>query len=327
MKYQIPKLFVGPVSKNTVDSVIEYSNEHDVPLGLIPSRRQIDWNGGYVNGWNTETFCEYVRAKTKNVIIQRDHGGSNQGILDDDGERSFLEDNVFMDIIHIDPWKLNINFDDGIRETIHWLNRLDNPNVKFEIGTEQSIRKMDIELAERFLKRVAKSTPGRIFSKIQYFVIQSGTSLMENSQTGTYCPDTLLDFVALSRKNLLYTKEHNGDYISSKEIRNKFKLGLDSINLAPEFGMIETSCILKELDEEGEEDLLNHFYSICYKSDTWRKWIGKDFDVNDKERLIKICGHYLFSTPGFEKIKYNMRDLDKEIKFKMKERIHEIVKQ
>ena len=39
MKY--PRLFVGPMSKEIVDIVIEYSLEKNV-LGLIPSRRQIE---------------------------------------------------------------------------------------------------------------------------------------------------------------------------------------------------------------------------------------------------------------------------------------------
>ena len=47
-----PKLFIGPMSKEIVDAVIDYP----VPLGLIPSRRQVDYENGYVNGWVTETF-------------------------------------------------------------------------------------------------------------------------------------------------------------------------------------------------------------------------------------------------------------------------------
>ena len=27
-----------------------------IPITLIPSRRQIEWNGGYVNNWTTESF-------------------------------------------------------------------------------------------------------------------------------------------------------------------------------------------------------------------------------------------------------------------------------
>jgi len=69
------RFFIGPMSKNIVDEVIRFANETDTEMVLIPSRRQVDWNGGYVNNWTTEEFVNYVRSRTSNVIIERDHGG------------------------------------------------------------------------------------------------------------------------------------------------------------------------------------------------------------------------------------------------------------
>ena len=73
-------LGVGPMSVNCVDSVLELTNEYNVPIILIASRRQIDseqFNGGYVNNWTTSQFANYVRNKDKrnNIILARDHGG------------------------------------------------------------------------------------------------------------------------------------------------------------------------------------------------------------------------------------------------------------
>ena len=325
MKYQSPKLFVGPVSKNTVDAVIEYANEYNVNLGLIPSRRQVDWNGGYVNGWNTESFVKYVKSKTNLVVLQRDHGGPGQGKEKDDGEKSFLVDNEFMDLIHIDPWKTDMSSDDCIRETIYWLNRLDNPNVMFEIGTEQAIRPLTVEEVDHMIHRIHKSVPTRVWLKIFYLVVQSGTALLENKQIGKYNERNLIEFVKSAKFHLFYTKEHNGDYLPTKDIKHKFDFGLDSINLAPEFGMIETNCFLKEI-KHTDPKLIHVLYKMCYESNTWTKWVDKHFDVKNEERLIKICCHYLFSTPEFEKkILRNLRNIDVDVKSKMKERIHEIV--
>ena len=53
------KFFIGPVSKNVVDAVIKYCNNTNQQIGLIPSRRQIDYKSGYV-GWNTEEFTNYI---------------------------------------------------------------------------------------------------------------------------------------------------------------------------------------------------------------------------------------------------------------------------
>ena len=57
-----PRLFVGPMSREIVDIVIEYSKKKS-PLGLIPSRRQIEHTGGYVNDWSTSDFSQHVKEK------------------------------------------------------------------------------------------------------------------------------------------------------------------------------------------------------------------------------------------------------------------------
>ncbi len=71
------KYFIGSVSKNVVDSIIDF----DGNFGFIPSRRQIDYNGGYVNNWTTGEFAKYVNGR---VPIERDHGGIGQGYKYDD---------------------------------------------------------------------------------------------------------------------------------------------------------------------------------------------------------------------------------------------------
>ena len=71
-----PKYYIGPMSKNVVDSIIEFCNETNHKVGLIPSRRQIEWDGGYVNTWTTEQFSEYTKMK---LVLKRDHAGPGQG--------------------------------------------------------------------------------------------------------------------------------------------------------------------------------------------------------------------------------------------------------
>jgi len=325
MNYRLPKLYVGPVSKNTVDAVIEYANENDTPLGLIPSRRQIDYNGGYVNHWNTPTFTNYVHSKTNLVTLERDHGGPQQGASSDDGVESFMMDNECFDMIHIDPWKLNIPFRDCLKETVYWLCRIDNPHILFEIGTEEAIRKISHDDFIELLSFVYSSIPGKVFNRILYSVIQSGTSLKENIQTGNFDERRLMKDINRCKDYNLHSKEHNGDYLPSELIHKKFKLGLDSINIAPEFGMMETECYINEI-KQVDPILLDVLYSLCYKSNMWKKWVDSSFDVNDKERLIKICGHYIFSSDEFDrKVRSNLRILDDDIKSKMKERIHDII--
>jgi hypothetical protein len=105
------------MSKEIVDAVIDYP----APLGLIPSRRQVDHESGYVNGWVTETFCNYVRSKTNKVLLVRDHGGPNQGYKVDNGIESFLIDCQNFDMIHIDPFKRFKAIKDAVNETLKFI--------------------------------------------------------------------------------------------------------------------------------------------------------------------------------------------------------------
>ena len=163
------KYFIGPMSKNVVDAVIEF----DGNFGFIPSRRQVDYNGGYVNEWTTEEFSKYVGGR---VIIERDHAGSGQGYIDDDGYESLKTDCENVDIIHIDPWKKYFGYYEGLK---HCISNIEfcyytNRNIKFEISTEEAIRKFtDIELNSLLSDLKFKLVP-EIFDNIEYVVVQSG---------------------------------------------------------------------------------------------------------------------------------------------------------
>ena len=112
------KFFFGPMSKNVVDSIIEFSLINpDINITLIPSRRQIEYNGGYVNNWTTSEFAKYVKERNSKIKIERDHSGPSQGTNIDDGFESLKEDAKYFDIIHIDPWKYCDNIEDGIEWT------------------------------------------------------------------------------------------------------------------------------------------------------------------------------------------------------------------
>ena len=118
----ISKFNISPISKNVVDSIIKFSNDYNILINFIPSRRQIDVSTGYVNNWTTKEFYEYIKSKSNLVKITRDHSGPNQGENKDDGYNSLKEDCKFMDTIHIDPWKEYTDFYDGLNETIKMIN-------------------------------------------------------------------------------------------------------------------------------------------------------------------------------------------------------------
>ena len=324
------KIFLGPMSKNIVDTVIEYSNSFNLPFTFIPSRRQVEYNGGYVNNWTTKEFVEYVKNKGKFISVERDHGGPGQGTNMDDGMTSFEEDCKYMDVIHIDPWKKYPNYEDGLNETIKALNFCfnENPNLFFEIATEEGIRRFDVDELERLILDLQNKLKPEIYKRIKYFVVQCGTGLLEANNIGHYEKDRLKNMVQLCKKYGFISKEHNGDWVSIELMREKFELGLDCINVAPELGQIETKAILKSIslieDNDRKEFLFERFYNICLNSKKWIKWVSKDFKPEEnKEKLINICGHYVFSYPEFEDIKKQLPNVEKQIKKDLVKKLHE----
>jgi D-tagatose-1,6-bisphosphate aldolase subunit GatZ/KbaZ len=305
--------FIGPMSKNVVDSIIEFNAIRNENVGIIPSRRQVEFDGGYSNNWTTKELRKYAPG----LIIKRDHAGPSQGNYEDDGYKSLKEDCNYMDIIHIDPWKKYQSYQDGLRWTIDMIEYCfkENPKVKFEVGTEESIRRFDPNELDNLMNDLKQQLSSNAYNNIKYLVIQSGTSLKENENTGEFDKSRLEEMINICKKNNVLSKEHNGDYMPEKLIYEKMSLGLDSINIAPEFGLIETQTYLDEILDD--KLTFNKFWQICYDSKRWEKWVGDNFDPEkNKEELIKICGHYVLSQTNFIKeikLKFNKID-DKIIK-------------
>ena len=315
------KYFIGPMTKNVVDAIVHFSTTTGHPIALIPSRRQVEWNGGYVNNWTTEELKKYA----PNLIIQRDHGGPGQGTNNDDGYDSLCYDAKYLDLIHIDPWKAYPAYVDGLNETVKMIKYCYNinPTVEYEIATEQAIRLFEVEELDNLVLDLSKILPVEIYGKIKYLVIQSGTSLKGTTQTGNYDSTRLKEMVNVAKRYNLLSKEHNGDYIPVKVIKEKFHLGLDSINIAPEFGLLETQTYLNEIKDQKTFDRL---WQICYDSKKWVKWVNPGFDPHtNKEQLIKISGHYVLSNPEFlSEIKVKFPGIDEKIKLNITKKLNQL---
>jgi hypothetical protein len=308
----------GPMSKNIVDSIILFSNNYKVNITLIPSRRQIEYNGGYVNNWNTKEFTEYVKSNSKHLAIQRDHGGPGQGFNDDDGYESLKHDCLYCDSIHIDPWKKYQDFNVGLDWTLKMIEYCDNinNNIFFEIGTEEAIRPFSSEEITIMLQFLKDKLDSKVFERILFCVIQSGTALQNGENIGNYNNHKLKDMIKIVSKFNIKSKEHNGDFMSDEIMQDRFKNKLSAINIAPELGILETKIILENIPENSKE--FNDIYNICYKSNKWKKWVNDSFDpILNRRQLIEICGHYIFSNEEFKKIKYTIDNIDNIIQNKL----------
>jgi len=325
-----PKLYLGPMSKNIVDLAIE----SDLDLGLIPSRRQIDHDAGYVNDWRTADFVNYVKSRSNKVLIQRDHAGPKQGTKEDNGFDSlFVDCKSKVDIIHIDPWKQewatnragDMNFATVNTSVMIDLCCRKSDTVLFEIGTEEAIYRYEASELAQFLKIIKNSLGEEKFKRVKFAVIQSGVGLLGTENTGVFNEERCKDMISVCKDFGLLSKEHNGDYLDKEDIQRKFELGLDAINIAPELGVEETRCVLHKIEEEGREDLFERFFKACYLSKSWVKWLPDGFypeEDKEKERLlIEVCGHYIFNTDEFRDITKELSGLQELIKLRLSDKI------
>ena len=331
---------VGPMSKNCTDVCIELSDTHDVPIMLIPSRRQVDsksLGGGYSNNWSTEDFSKYVNEKSikKKVLLCRDHGGPWQNSIEvqkkldlksamASAKASFENDiDSNFHILHIDPsidifQNLNI---DKILERIYELYEhcyeyasKKNKDILFEIGTEeQSGSTSTFEEIEYFLEKLDNFYIKKKLPKATFVVIQCGTKVVETRNVGSFeSPLRVINEVPVEiqlpktidicKKYDVLMKEHNGDYLSNQSLLWHPRLGIHAVNVAPEFGVAETRSLVNVLKNLHSKDLLEKFLSISYSSKKWEKWLIKNSKINDYEKSI-LAGHYVMSNPEVIELK------------------------
>lgn len=323
------KYFIGPMTKNVIDACIEFKDETGNQMAFIPSRRQVDWDMGYT-GFNTDEFLKYVIAS--DIPIMRDHAGPTQGRVMDDGVDSILFDSTRLDAIHIDPFKAKnkiFNIEDAAWETAVLIKEgcRFSQYPTFEVGTEEAIYRYSPEQLKTFLQLLKSLLePYGLWKRVTYVVVQSGTALKGNNQIGEYDKKRLKKFLKVAKQFKLKSKEHNGDYIPVELIKEKFKLGLNAINIAPEFGMIESQTYLDYFTELDKEYLMDRMWMLCYSSGKWEKWVDGSFDpMNQKEELIKICGHYIVNYDEFKLfIKDECPGIDIIIKENIKKKLTEL---
>jgi tagatose-1,6-bisphosphate aldolase non-catalytic subunit AgaZ/GatZ len=333
-------LGVGPMSANCVDSTIEMANEHDVPLMLIASRRQIDsaeFGGGYVNNWTTEQFAQYVIDNDKNgkVFLARDHGGPWQNPIEkekklslrramESAKSSFKADlDAGFQILHIDP-SVDIHGKPGLDEILDRIIELYEfcwsysqqikQKIIFEIGTEEqsgSTNTQDelnytLEKMQIFCKKNHMPFPF-------FVVIQTGTRVMETRNVGSF--DSALrvaneippeiqipKMVEICNKYGVFIKAHNSDYLSDEALEWHPRLGIHSANVAPEFGVAETRALVGVLEDNNLSRYSDRFLQIAYESRKWTKWMLPATQASDREKGI-IAGHYVFADPEVVELK------------------------
>lgn len=306
--------FIGPMTVNTVIEVMNHNVRSSKKFGLIPSRRQVECEllgGGYVNKWDTDGFMKFVGP----TLVLRDHSGPNQGRELDDGKLSLENDiRAGLKFIHIDPWKEVQSIEDAANKTADLIKFCESIDTcYYEIGTEAAIHSYTPDDLEKFLT-LTKKMLGTIFDNVVYCVVQSGTQILGMNNIGNFDAKTSQTMCKIIKKFGLLAKEHNSDYLSLEEIEMRKSSGVDSLNIAPEFGTLETRIVLDLLS--SNKSLYDDFVNVCYQSGKWKKWVNSDIS---QEEAARICGHYVFASNQFREIKDRLgrKDFDIVIREKL----------
>ena len=128
-------------------------------------------------------------------------------------------------------------------------------------------------------------------------------------------------------------KAHNGDYLKQESLIWHTRLGIHSINIAPEYGLEETKTIISILRNNKMNKEADDFLQISYDSKKWEKWTLPNTNLNQDE-ISMLSGHYVFSKENVVELLKRCKtdlssrgvDLDLQIKNKIKQVIYNQIK-
>lgn len=289
------------MSREIIEILARHTKDNNYPLMIIASRNQVDYATGYV--CTTAELAEQVKQyKNTNLLLCRDHCGPYFSDLD---KGLSIEDAIGrcmktiaaditagFDLIHVDVSRINDNQLDYAKQLIEYALSL-NPDIKLEFGSEDNTA-IDID-----------SSIGRIESQLQFltpcknnvvfFVSQTG-SLTKDGQAGNFDVERNRAIGEQIRAAGFMFKEHNADYFTEEDIQQRIEAGVDSLNIAPQLGVMQTA-LLKEF---APADLWNTFADLVYNQNYWQRWVPEG--VTDLDVAVSVSGHYLFSSQTYKDI-------------------------
>ncbi len=358
-------LGIGPMSKPLIKATLELAQEKDFPIMLIASRNQVDsdeFGHGYVRGWDQDRFVADVVEVEKEIGFEglcylcRDHGGpwqrdeerSAKLPVDEAMERcirSYKHDiESGFDLLHIDPTKDpeysmgTVPFDIVIGRTVEIIDELEKfrkekglPEVGYEAGTEETNGGLtSVDAFSSFIDTLVARLAEKGIKAPEFVVGQTGTLTRLTENVGDFNRENAALLSANAAKHGVGVKEHNGDYLSDKILLEHPVLGITAMNVAPEFGTVETRAYLelakteeRTVAAEKRSNVVAEMARDAVKSERWRKWMVGDMATASVEDVLKdetltaqitdICGHYTYETPvvkaEIEKMLANLKEV------------------
>lgn len=321
------KLGFGPMSPEAVEAVFSQSQDSGRQLMLIASKNQIDHSGGYVNGWTTATYMDFINQMRDaypqaDVKICRDHCGpgfnGNRELAD---TYVTIEEDIAkgFDLIHIDFCHINGTKEEIVRESrkaIEYARGL-NPRILLEIGTDDNVGthygSEQLEAIGREMNLFREYHP-------EFFVVQTGSLVKEIRQVGMFNADFISQVADIAQENGIKLKEHNADYLPREQIAQRSGL-IDAFNIAPQIGVVQTNTVMNRCLVYGIP--FGEFLDTSYRGEKWKKWLH-NATPDDRNLCATISGHYHFASPAYRKIIDALGERE-DIKTQIVNRIKEVI--
>jgi hypothetical protein len=288
------KLGFGPMSREVIDILCDYSHDKQQPLMIIASRNQVDASSGYVTT-TPELATQLSTKNTDHLLICRDHCGPY--FLDSEKSLSLTtaveatkktiayDIEQGFDLIHIDTSRVEDTY--GVAEELFKFCLELNPNIMFEFGTEENVG-----IAARILRYKNDMAFAKHIPNMKFVVAQTGSLCFEDYQAGQFDFDTVCGLVQLANENNIGLKEHNADYLTAEQIQLRKSAGVHALNIAPQLGVIQTKLLRSLADKYNLNKEWQDFSNVVLASEHWKKWTVSQ----DNTQRIVVAGHYCFSS-------------------------------
>jgi hypothetical protein len=296
---------IGPMSPEIIDLVVDYANEKQRELMIIASRNQVECDalgGGYVT--TTELLSDRVRQRDKDgvVLVCRDHSGpflrkeeqnlSLNEAMDLTKQSIKADIECGFDLLHIDTSACPDPYE-AATELFTYAKSF-NSGIMFEFGSEENVGiavgATKYEQDCRFVSKLVHP---------EFVVGQTGTLVKGISQVGTFDSATANRLVEIAGYFGTRLKEHNVDYTSAQDIDVRRVMGVGAINVAPEFGFLQTRVFVQLAAQVGLYDDFLQFAELVINSGSWKKWEHPGFDDSKK---ILCAGHYHFGSDLYKEL-------------------------
>jgi tagatose-1,6-bisphosphate aldolase non-catalytic subunit AgaZ/GatZ len=316
------KLGFGPMSLEITEILSRYTRDNQYPLMLIASRNQVDSDTGYV--CTTAELAELVAPyQNANLLVCRDHCGPGFSDLD---QGLSLEQQIArckntitadiaagFDLIHIDVSRVAGDALAVGAELIDFALSI-KPDIMLEFGSEDNTG-VDVNSS---ISRVAAQLEflQQYRNNVKFFVSQTG-SLTKDQQLGEFDVERNQALSAEIHAAGFLFKEHNADYFTEADINQRIAAGVDSLNIAPQLGKLQTDL----LEQFAPAELWQRFSDVVYAANRWQRWTNGS---TDQALAVSVSGHYCFSTPEYAAI---VAAIDAaEFRRQLEQRITELVK-